>query len=53
VLEARHPVTPNPHRALCEDCPGRAALCSYPEEVTLREAAQTSAGTFSGSGGPS
>jgi len=55
VLAAEHPVAAEPHRALCGDCPGRAALCSWPEAMTLREAPapQTSAGTFSGSGGPS
>ena len=37
VLEGRHPVAAEPHRALCGDCPGRAALCSWPEEMTLRE----------------
>ena len=36
VLEARYPVTDTPHRELCGDCPGRAALCSWPEEATLR-----------------
>ncbi len=35
VLEARYEVTPKPHRDLCGDCPGRGALCSWPEEVTL------------------
>ena len=35
VLEARYPVTDTPHRELCGDCPGRAALCSWPEEATL------------------
>jgi ATP-dependent helicase/nuclease subunit A len=29
-------VTPNPHRALCWDCPARARLCSYDPEVTGR-----------------
>ncbi|MGH2949851.1 MAG: PD-(D/E)XK nuclease family protein, partial [Solirubrobacteraceae bacterium] len=38
VLEGRFPVTPTPHRELCGDCPGRAALCSWPEEMTLRDA---------------
>ena len=36
VLEGRYPVTDAPHRELCGDCPGRAALCSHPEEMTLR-----------------
>ena len=54
VLEGRHPVAAEPHRGLCGDCPGREKLCSWPEEMTLREPpAQASAGTFSGSGGPS
>ena len=35
VLEARYEPTATPHRDLCADCPGRAALCSYPEERTL------------------
>ncbi|HEX5226035.1 MAG TPA: UvrD-helicase domain-containing protein [Solirubrobacteraceae bacterium] len=30
-------VTAHPHRALCETCPGRAALCSWDESHTLRE----------------
>jgi hypothetical protein len=37
VLEARYEVTDTPHRDLCADCPGRTALCSYPEALTLRE----------------
>jgi hypothetical protein len=38
VLEHHHPVTRNPHRELCADCPGRTTLCSWPEERTLRPA---------------
>jgi ATP-dependent helicase/nuclease subunit A len=57
VLGGRHPPAAEPHRALCGDCPGRAALCSWPESMTLREpraaASYASAGTFAGSGGPS
>ena len=30
-------VSPSPHRALCLTCPGRAALCSWGEEHTMRE----------------
>jgi hypothetical protein len=30
-------VTSRPHRALCLTCPGRAGLCSWPEEQTSRE----------------
>jgi hypothetical protein len=37
VMEGRYPVAEVPHRDLCGDCPGRAALCSWGEEVTLRE----------------
>ncbi|MGZ5375414.1 MAG: UvrD-helicase domain-containing protein, partial [Solirubrobacterales bacterium] len=29
-------VTPEPHAALCHDCPARPRLCSYPRELTLR-----------------
>lgn len=38
MLAGEYPVTDRPHRELCLTCPGRRALCSYPEEVTLREA---------------
>jgi ATP-dependent helicase/nuclease subunit A len=31
-------VAPDPHRALCLTCPGRRTLCSWPQEMTLREA---------------
>jgi ATP-dependent exoDNAse (exonuclease V) beta subunit len=30
-------VSANPHRGLCLTCPGRAGLCSWGEEQTLRE----------------
>jgi hypothetical protein len=36
VLAGRFPPTDTPHRDLCAGCPGRAALCSWPEEVTTR-----------------
>jgi RecB family exonuclease len=36
VLHHEHPVTPHPHRELCGDCPGRKALCSHSEAMTLR-----------------
>ena len=36
VLDGRYEVTPEPHRDLCGDCPGRSALCSWSEEMTLR-----------------
>jgi ATP-dependent exoDNAse (exonuclease V) beta subunit len=35
MLAGEYPVTANPHRDLCETCPGRRALCSWPEDVTL------------------
>jgi RecB family exonuclease len=38
ILEERYPVTQAPHRELCGDCPGRRALCSYPESRTLAPA---------------
>ena len=37
MLAGEYPVTPEPHRELCESCPGRRALCSHPEERTLAE----------------
>jgi hypothetical protein len=37
VLAAEYPVTATPHRDLCGDCPGRPALCSWDESMTLRE----------------
>jgi hypothetical protein len=37
MLAGEYPVTDAPHRELCLTCPGRRALCSYPEELTLRE----------------
>jgi ATP-dependent exoDNAse (exonuclease V) beta subunit len=37
VIEGRYPVAEVPHRELCGDCPGRAAMCSWPESMTLRE----------------
>jgi ATP-dependent helicase/nuclease subunit A len=40
MLAGEYPVTDNPHRDLCETCPGRRALCSHPEELTLRERPQ-------------
>jgi ATP-dependent helicase/nuclease subunit A len=55
VLAERWPVAGQPHRELCGECPGRATLCSWPEELTLRSAAEVfddnSAGTLAGSGG--
>jgi len=52
LLAHEHPVTAHPHRELCGDCPGRTALCSWPESVTLRPA-QPLAGSLAGSTGPS
>ena len=36
-LEGDYRVSPAPHRELCATCPGRRAMCSWPEEMTLRE----------------
>lgn len=38
VLAGRYEVTPAPHRALCQTCPGLRGLCSHPRELLLREA---------------
>jgi ATP-dependent exoDNAse (exonuclease V) beta subunit len=35
ILEHDYPVTATPHRELCGECPGRTALCSWPERRTL------------------
>jgi ATP-dependent exoDNAse (exonuclease V) beta subunit len=43
VLDERFDVAAEPHRGLCHDCPGRRALCSWDEEMTLRPAAGTPA----------
>jgi RecB family exonuclease len=37
MLAGEYPVTASPHRELCESCPGRRALCSWPEEITRAE----------------
>jgi RecB family exonuclease len=39
VLAGRFPVSPAPHATLCQGCPGRGSLCSWPREATEREAA--------------
>ncbi|MDA0166303.1 PD-(D/E)XK nuclease family protein, partial [Solirubrobacter ginsenosidimutans] len=36
VLTHHYEVTQTPHRELCGSCPGRHALCSHPQSVTLR-----------------
>lgn len=36
LLAGDYPVAAAPHRELCLTCPGRRALCSYGEEMTLR-----------------
>ena len=41
VVEARFEPTDNPHRELCADCPGRAALCSWGPDRTLAEPTAT------------
>ena len=37
VVESRFVPTDTPHRDLCADCPGRAALCTWEPERTLAE----------------
>ena len=37
ITQGRFEPTDAPHRALCHDCPGRAALCSWSEEHTLAD----------------
>jgi ATP-dependent exoDNAse (exonuclease V) beta subunit len=37
-LSGEYRVTDRPHRELCSTCPGRRAMCSWPEEMTLRPA---------------
>ncbi|MDX6649777.1 MAG: ATP-dependent helicase/nuclease subunit [Solirubrobacteraceae bacterium] len=39
IRAERFEVTPEPHRGLCHDCPGRRALCSWDETMTLRDLA--------------
>ena len=36
LTDHEYAVTREPHRELCGDCPGRTALCSHPQSVTLR-----------------
>ena len=36
VLTHHYAVTETPHRELCGACPGRHALCSHPQSLTLR-----------------
>jgi ATP-dependent helicase/nuclease subunit A len=38
VLTRRFPVSELPHRGLCRGCPAEGGLCSWPLEVTRREA---------------
>jgi ATP-dependent exoDNAse (exonuclease V) beta subunit len=50
LLAGEYPVTATPHRELCETCPGRRALCSYDEDVTLRPRADARAAPGSAAG---
>jgi ATP-dependent helicase/nuclease subunit A len=36
LMRGEFPVAPVPHLGLCAGCPGRAALCSHPPELTGR-----------------
>jgi hypothetical protein len=38
ILRRRFAVTDTPHRAVCEGCPAEGGLCSWPLELTRREA---------------
>ena len=38
MVEGRFEPSAEPHRELCADCPGRAALCCWDEHSTLRSA---------------
>jgi hypothetical protein len=38
VLQRDFRVTDTPHRTLCSGCPGEGGLCSWPTEMTRREA---------------
>jgi hypothetical protein len=38
VVESRFEPAAEPHLELCGTCPGRAALCSWDEQFTLRSA---------------
>jgi ATP-dependent exoDNAse (exonuclease V) beta subunit len=44
VVEGRFEPSPEPHFALCADCPGRAALCVHEPELTLRAVPQAGGG---------
>jgi hypothetical protein len=39
VLRREFKVTDVPHRGVCEGCPAEGGLCSWPLEMTRREAA--------------
>jgi ATP-dependent helicase/nuclease subunit A len=41
VLEGEFKVSPTPHQALCQGCPGEGGLCSWPVELTRRERIDT------------
>ena len=39
ILEREFRVTDAPHRAVCDGCPAEGGLCSWPLEMTRRDAA--------------
>jgi ATP-dependent helicase/nuclease subunit A len=41
VVDGRFEPAAEPHRELCGDCPGRAALCSWEEQHTLSVRSRT------------
>jgi ATP-dependent helicase/nuclease subunit A len=51
LLAREFPVTREPHKDLCLTCPGRRALCSWPEEMTLRPGAAARPAPRASSGG--
>jgi ATP-dependent helicase/nuclease subunit A len=51
VVEGRFEPSPEPHFALCADCPGRAALCVHEPELTLRAVRQAGGGAHGAGSG--
>jgi hypothetical protein len=41
LVKGAYPVTDTPHRGLCHGCPAEGGLCSWPLEMTRREAPDT------------
>ncbi len=45
-------VSARPHRGLCLTCPGRSGLCSWPDEMTMREDPDVAGADATGRPGP-